>query len=236
MPLNYALPVMLYGDDDGRVWADQPATNSWAWISQPMSEQAASSTNDFAVVGSRSEHKHPVYGDGQYGQQPVARMPHRSPPHQRCKDHAWFDAEGMPFPTPHSHGLQLHDANIVEMNENLLQSIEDTFDMASPMRLGGGWKQLHAKISSSSHAFIWYQMKTKAGYRGFMAKCKCCGSMAWATKAPHSTTGFVDLEIATLATFFKVEVPEHMTRPVEKRAPMECQREFFRYLDSQPTP
>ena len=139
---------------------------------------------------------------------------------QRCKDHACLDWARRPFPTEHSHGLMLHDENIIEMNEGLLQSMETTFDMASPMRLHGRWKQLHAKILSSRHAFIWSQMKTKAGYRGFMAKCKCCGRMAWVTKGPHSTPGFVDLEVASFASFFEVEVPEHMKRPLETSVPM----------------
>lgn len=231
MPLDYEKPVMLYHHDGG-VWADQPETGSWAWISHPRSEQAASSTNDLAVVGKRAGHKHAVYGDGQYGQQPVATLPRMSLPLQRCKDHACFDWAGMPFPTEHSHGLMLHDANVIEMNEDLLQSMETTFSMATRGRLHGLWYELHAKILSSRHAFIWSQMKTKAGYRGFMAKCKCCGRMAWVTKGPHSTPGFVDLEIATLASFFEVKVPEHMKRPLETSVPMVCQREFWDYLDS----
>lgn len=218
MPLDYGKPVMLYCHHDGGVWADQPETGSCAWISHPRSEQAASSSDDLVVVGNRALHKHAVYGDGQYGQQPVAMEPCMSLRLQRCKDHACFDWAGMPFPTEHSHGLMLHDANVIEMNEGLLQSMQTTFDMVR--RLGGIWCELHAKILSSRHAFIWSQMKTGAGYRGFMAKCKCCGRMAWVTKGPHSTPGFVDLEVATLASFFEVEVPERMKRPLETSVPM----------------
>ena len=218
MPLDYGKPVMLYCHHDGGVWADQPETGSCAWISHPRSEQAASSSDDLVVVGNRALHKHAVYGDGQYGQQPVAMEPCMSLRLQRCKDHACFDWAGMPFPTEHSHGLMLHNANVIEMNEGLLQSMQTTFDMVR--RLGGIWCELHAKILSSRHAFIWSQMKTGAGYRGFMAKCKCCGRMAWVTKGPHSTPGFVDLEVATLASFFEVEVPERMKRPLETSVPM----------------
>ena len=218
MPLDYGKPVMLYCHHDGGVWADQPETGSCAWISHPRSEQAASSSDDLVVVGNRALHKHAVYGDGQYGQQPVAMEPCMSLRLQRCKDHACFDWAGMPFPTEHSHGLMLHDANVIEMNEGLLQSMQTTFDMVR--RLGGIWCELHAKILSSRHAFIWSQMKTGAGYRGFMAKCKCCGRMAWVTKGPHSTPGFVDHEVATLASFFEVEVPERMKRPLETSVPM----------------
>ena len=218
MPLDYGKPVMLYCHHDGGVWADQPETGSCALISHPRSEQAASSSDDLVVVGNRALHKHAVYGDGQYGQQPVAMEPCMSLRLQRCKDHACFDWAGMPFPTEHSHGLMLHDANVIEMNEGLLQSMQTTFDMVR--RLGGIWCELHAKILSSRHAFIWSQMKTGAGYRGFMAKCKCCGRMAWVTKGPHSTPGFVDLEVATLASFFEVEVPERMKRPLETSVPM----------------
>lgn len=218
MPLDYGKPVMLYCHHDGGVWADQPETGSCAWISHPRSEQAAPSSDDLVVVGNRALHKHAVYGDGQYGQQPVAMEPCMSLRLQRCKDHACFDWAGMPFPTEHSHGLMLHDANVIEMNEGLLQSMQTTFDMVR--RLGGIWCELHAKILSSRHAFIWSQMKTGAGYRGFMAKCKCCGRMAWVTKGPHSTPGFVDLEVATLASFFEVEVPERMKRPLETSVPM----------------
>ena len=220
MPLDYGKPVMLYRDGDGRVWADQPETESWAWIPHPMPEQDASSSDDLVAGVKRALHQHAVYGDGQYGQQPVAMEPCTSLRIQRCKDHACFDWAGMPFPTEHSHGMMLHDANVVEMNEDLLQSMKTTFDMANRERLGGIWYEVHAKILSSRHAFIWSQMKTKAGYRGFMAKCKRCGHMAWATKGPHSTPGFVDHEVAALASFFEVEVPEHMKRPLETSVPM----------------
>ena len=81
---------------------------------RPPAQPAAERSPDRLEV--RALHKHAVYCDGQYGQQPVAMeqcMSHRP---QRCNDHAYFDSEGMPFPTEHSHGLMLHDANIIEMN------------------------------------------------------------------------------------------------------------------------
>ena len=229
LPVDLSQPVTLYRYHGGSLWAwqhkfDEPENlERCSWIICPRRASAACAADGASAAcgadasGKRAFPFHEVYGNGDYGQQAVTKPRcHRL---QKC-NHAFFDWSGTPFPTEHSHGLKLHTDNIIEMNEAKLTGMDAVCRMSA--RLGSEpWEQMKAKILSSCDAFIWYQMQThKSKYRAWMAKCKDCGHLAWVSKTPHSTAGFVDHEVATLATFFEVHVPEHLKHDLESHVPM----------------
>ena len=167
----------------------------------------------YATLDSRPAPKHAKYGNGEYGQTP-AETAHTS----QCGEHACFDWQNAPFSSEHMHGLVLHSSNAVEMSESILQGWSVMFDMED--RIGRElWAAMWAVILVTKDAFLWFQMKTKAGYRGYMAKCKTCGRIAWCGRAKFSTVGVVDHEVADIMSFLRLAVPESLQRPLEQTVP-----------------
>ena len=168
----------------------------------------------------RPSHKHPRYGDGLHGQTPVACLTPVRGTASPCHGlHAVLDWNNCPFLTEHAFGLQLHDKNVIQMDDNKLISMNATFNMTG--RLGHLWERLQHQIATTEAHFVWFQMAChKSKYRAWMVKCKCCGRLAWAASTPVSSEAFVDHEVADLVSFFNYRIPNLVSRPLENRLPM----------------
>jgi hypothetical protein len=156
------------------------------------------------------------YGDGQCGQGPVPRTPHCIQP--QC-EHAEFNWTRLPFLTLHAHGLQMHDWNYRDLNDELLQSMADLLGLHS--RFGSQLlATFQSRVRAASVHQQWAKMKClKSRYVAFMVICRRCQRLTWAARKPDSTPGHVDHECANLLAFFQLPVPAILNRPLETTLP-----------------
>ena len=170
-------------------------------------------------VPPRLPHEHPVYKDGQYGQQDhgVGQFHHHRT--SECK-HPTVNWNGDLWWYPHNEGVQLHSQNKIDMQDHakcqaLGQILFDEVD-------GNCYPHdLDDALVNCSMSMQWYQMNCyRSRHKGYQAQCKHCGATTWAAWSTECTRGWRDQQRANIVHFIGLRVPPALMRPLEPTLPM----------------
>ena len=166
-----------------------------------------------------SQHVHPIYGDGQYGQQPV-QTSFRSPAEcARLGIHAARKYNGAPWETQHGIGFQLHDQNIIQnFSDSTVQSLLATLFADYSFDI----PELHRNLLATAGAMVWYHMSTHMSkYQAWTARCRHCGCLMEAAWRPTSTFAHRRLQQIECLHWFLLQIPVDNTMILERTLPME---------------
>ena len=162
---------------------------------------------------------HPLYGDGQFGQQQVQTSFLRLPSDcARLGVHSARKLCGAPLETQHGIGLLLPESNrlLGGMTQNNSTSLIDT--------LFAGWWQvggLQVKLVATAGDMEWFRMRTGAGYQAWTCKCKHCGALMEAAWRGTSSLQHRRHQQSECLHFFQERVPADMLMTLESTLPTE---------------